>query len=200
MALTIDQYRQYINSRKFVQNPSHYKVEISPGKGKDNQSVPLTVLYPDSVLLPGRNFINTPFGYYGPEFPIPLRREYNELSMNFIVYQDWHERKYFEEWMDSILPYSPDTSTLASDVLPSNFEDRLRNIEISFSNRPSDKSPIQSSNSINYGFNLYYCYPILITPTSFSSDNSGYTIFTINMAFKYYKALGGASTIQQVSL
>ena len=196
MPLTIDEYREYINNRKFVQNPSHYKIIISTGKGKDNETVSQTVFYPDSLLLPGRNFINTPFGYFGPEFPIPLRREYNELSMNFIVYQDWHERKYFDTWMDSILPFSPDASTLASDVIPGNFEDRLRDMEIYFTNRPN----AQFTHNDHYLFKLYHCYPILMTPTSFSSDNSGYTIFTINMAFKYYKTFGGAQTILQSNL
>lgn len=197
MPLTIDEYRAYVNSRKFVQNPSHYRVVISEGKNMDNGKVPAITLYPDSILLPGRNFINTPFGYFGPEFPIPLRREYNELSMNFIVYQDWVERKYFDTWMDSILPYGQyQTSTEASDVVPGNFEERLRNIEIYFTNRPNNTD----TDKDNYFMKLFYCYPILLTPTSFQSDNSGYTVFTINMAFKYYETFGGNSVPVQVNL
>lgn len=181
---SIDTYRKYVLSRKFTQNPSHYVMTISPGVVYDESRSEAFTCYPDSILLPGRNFINTPFAYFGPEFTVPLRREYNELSINFIIYQDWKERDFFEKWMNSILPFSdikPGMQT--SDSLPPNLVLNLRNIELLFKTRSGDGS---EDFKPAYKFKFIDCYPLLITPSSFSSDNSGYTLFTVNFAYKYY--------------
>jgi hypothetical protein len=185
MPISLDEYRLYIKKRKFVQNPSHYKMDIF---GKDGQ---IFVCYPDSILIPGRNFINTPFSYYGPEFSFPLRREYNELSANFLVYQDWKERTYFESWMDSILPFDTESKNVGvSDIIPTDLLSKMKKIQIVFNSRQKT----ENSNSINAILDLFECYPSLITPTQFSSDNSGYTLFTVNFAFKYYTFKSSSDT------
>ena len=58
MPVSIDEYRKYILSRNFTQNPSEYTMTISGAE--------TITCYPDSFLLPGRNFVNTPFSYQGP--------------------------------------------------------------------------------------------------------------------------------------
>lgn len=189
MALTISGYKKYIEQRGFVQNPSFYAMAIYPGQTITGSSSPV-ILYPDSILIPGRNFINTPFAYYGPEFSMPLRREYNELSVNFIVYQDWVERRIIEDWMDSVLPYHlKDPSLQASDIYPDNLTKRLRTIEIGFYTRENNKKPSADSfeGTLNCSFFFYDAYPLMITPTSFESENSGYTIFTVNFSYRLYE-------------
>jgi len=190
MPLTISGYKNYVESRKFVQNPSHYRMTISPGETNRGTS-PSMILYPDSILLPGRNFINTPFSYYGPEFTLPLRREYNELSINFIVFQDWIERGYIETWMDAVMPYNAINSGVqSSDIFPENLAKRLRNIQLEFYSRDNFPTSGQMGGfdaNIQCSFEFFDAYPLLITPTSFSSENSGYTIFTVNFSYRYYK-------------
>ncbi len=190
MPLTISGYKSYIESRKFVQSPSNYRMRISPGETNSGSSPSMT-LYPDSVLLPGRNFINTPFAYYGPEFTLPLRREYNELSVNFIVYQDWIERGYIETWMDAVMPYiNVNSGVQSSDIFPKDLIKRLRTIELEFYSRDEVTSSYANNEvgaNVLCAFTFFDAYPLLITPTSFSADNSGYTIFTVNFSYRYYK-------------
>jgi hypothetical protein len=197
MPLTISDYKNYIESRKFVQSPSNYRMTISPGETNSGSS-PTMVLYPDSVLLPGRNFINTPFAYYGPEFTLPLRREYNELSVNFIVYQDWIERGYIETWMDAVMPYTKVNSGVqSSDIFPKDLIKRLRTIQLEFYSRDELGPQVGADNELGAdnklkvlcSFKFFDAYPLLITPTSFSADNSGYTIFTVNFSYRYYSIL-----------
>lgn len=178
MGYTINQYKSYVESRRFTQSPSHYTMKIDGAE--------LKILYPDSILLPGRNFINTPFSYYGPEFTLPLKREYNELSVNFIVYQDWAERIYFEQWMDEILPYQANNiSVQSSDILPDDLKKYLRKITVNFYERTGTAGNVGGLKP-EVEFELYDSYPLLITPTSFTSENAGYTIFTVNFAYRYY--------------
>lgn len=191
MALSINGYKKYVEQRNFVQNPSFYVMEILPSNSSSTQ---VTTLYPDSILLPGRNFINTPFAYYGPEFSLPLRREYNELSVNFIVYQDWIERKIIEDWMDTILPYHrKDPSIAISDIYAHDFISRLRDIKIYFTNRANTQAADDFVPSLNCMFYFHRAYPLMITPTSFESNNSGYTIFTVNFAYHSYDFISDKS-------
>jgi len=183
MPLTIDQYRQYVLERKFTQNPSFYTMDI-PGGGIKNDR--FLRCYPDSIILPGRTFLTAPFSYFGPEYDIPLRREYNQLSVNFLVFQDWKERQFFDNWMDSVLPYNTPSRSVASvsDIFPKNLEDVVRNIAITFNARKTTSG----SNAINQYYNFIDAYPTLITPTAFSADNSGYTVFTVNFSYRYYES------------
>ena len=180
MTLNIDQYREYVvNKRKFTQSPSEYTMTVVGAE--------TITCYPDSFLLPGRNFVNTPFSYYGPELTFPLRREYNELSVNFIVYQDWEERGYFERWSDYVIPsQNKGKENTVYDSAPEKMDSSLifRDILLTFNTRA-----LNNSNSNACTFYFSYCYPLLITPTNFSSDNSGYTVFTVNFAIQEYKML-----------
>lgn len=196
MPLRIDQYRQYVLERKFTQNPSFYTMNIMGGGIKNDG---MFECYPDSILLPGRNFLNTPFSYFGPEYSIPLRREYSDLSANFIVYQDWKERQFFENWMDSILPYktfNTSSGPLVSDIFPENFISQTRDISITFKSRPVK----ENTYSDNYVFDFVNAYPTLITPTAFSADNSGYTVFTVNFSYRYYRTSNNTVNVQPKGL
>ena len=179
MPVSIDEYRKYILSRNFTQNPSEYTMTISGAE--------TITCYPDSFLLPGRNFVNTPFSYQGPEITFPLRREYNELSVNFIVYQDWFERYYFEEWMSTIIPSRSDS--IRPDYMKSGLYTNTRDIQIMFHDRP-----LLSDDGFKFNSAFYFidCYPLLITPMNCSSDNAGYTIFTVNFAIREYVMLRSA--------
>jgi hypothetical protein len=182
MPIRLDEYRDYVLKRKFTQNPSFYSMEI-PGGGINNDR--FFACYPDNIIIPGRNFLTTPFSYIGPEYPIPVRREYNDFTANFIVYQDWKERQFFENWMDSILPYNRfdgDGRAVVSDIIPQNLESKTRTITVKFSTRNLESG----TNAVNFRFEFINAYPSLITPTAFSADNSGYTVFTVNFSYRFY--------------
>jgi len=180
MALSINEYRDYIKKRNFTQNPSHYRMIVP----EITRVCSPFVCYPDSILLPGTNFTNTPFSYVGEEFTFPLRREYNELSVNFIVYQDWKERRIFEQWMSEMI----NTTEARTDRRPAsshanNFLDYLKDIKIEFVERGGVGKTANNYKN-NQVIILEKTYPLLITPTNFAADNSGYTVFTVNFAIR----------------
>jgi hypothetical protein len=179
MPLKINEYREYVLKRKFTQNPSFYTMTI-PGGGIKNDNT--LKCYPDSITVPGRTFISTDFSYSGPEFSFPLRREYNQLSVNFIVYQDWKERQFFENWMDSIIKYKKSSfdTGLVSDIIPSNLQNAMRTIFIDFNKREKGGA------TQNLSMKFVDSYPSTITPAIFSSDNSSYTVFTVLFSYKFY--------------
>jgi len=83
-----------------IQSPARYEALFTaPG-------LPSFTCYPENITLPPRSFQTTPFTNWGPDYNIPTKREYGECAMSFILLQDWFERRYFESWMNKVIPTS----------------------------------------------------------------------------------------------
>ena len=57
----------------------------------------------DSVTIPGRSLSTTPYRFYGPARNMPYEPIYaGELNLSVILSTDMRERKFFEDWTNSI--------------------------------------------------------------------------------------------------
>lgn len=93
---TIQQFRQDVLQKGGPQIASKYKVNMFfNGSSID--------CYPLSVVLPGRNFSLYEQDLYGPVRKVPYKRGYTQCNITFLVYQDWQERKFLENWMNLIV-------------------------------------------------------------------------------------------------
>jgi hypothetical protein len=172
-----------------LQQVSRYEV-ILQGPG----SLPSVITYPENVALPPRSFVSTPFSNWGPDFNIPIKREYGECAISFIIYQDWYERKYIESWMDKVIPTGivsgsgggGDAAASASD-----FSDYTNPYSI-FSGSVQINCLSINSNSgggggrITAKIKLNDAYPLSITPTTLSAEASGYGTFVSIFSFRDY--------------
>lgn len=200
----VSDFRQSVNSRGGIQQPNRYKVIMV-----DNRRSSI-LCYPESITLPQRSFNTVPFSPWGPIVQIPTRREYGECAMSFIIYQDWAERKFLERWMDTIIP--PTASSTPSEV-GVNIGQRLigpgdlfgglistREVEAEdysdYSNAYNNSygtilirtlgSNTQSFGNYTASIRLNEAYPLTMTPTSLSSEATGYSTFVAIFAFKDY--------------
>jgi hypothetical protein len=94
---TIQQFREDVLGRGGPQISSMYEVILS-----HNAQSPI-VCYPLSIVVPGRQFIYYEHDLWGPSRKVPYKRGYTQCHMSFIVYQDWAERSYIENWMNAII-------------------------------------------------------------------------------------------------
>lgn len=206
-AKTITEFRQAVASRK-IQQPNKYKVFIQDGSQNS------LVCYPESVTLPQRSFNTAPYTPWGPMLQLPVRREYGECAMSFIIYQDWAERRYFERWMDTIIPRQASasadpvgvsyterilgpslgsifTGTGSRRISTSQYTDYSTafnsitgNIQIFPLTIDSNKS---DGGTMSCSINLIDAFPLTITPTQLSSESTGYTTFVVIFAFREYE-------------
>lgn len=197
-ANTISNFRAKVLENRGIQQVSKYMCTFADPLGDTLQC------YPESVTLPQRSFVQVPFSYWGPAEQIPIRREYGECAMTFIIYQDWLERKYFERWMDSVIPTyanqqsSSDTISWAQQIFPLA---NPFNFEVSASKYSDYSNPMSKQlgsivvytleaggeNTIsdaNAAFHMIDAYPVSITPTSLSSEATGYGTFVVIFAFR----------------
>lgn len=197
-ANTITEFRQKVLSKRGLQQVSKYYCTFVDPLGE------VLKAYPESVTLPQRSFVQVPFSYWGPVEQIPIRREYGECAMTFIIYQDWLERKYFERWMDMVIPTSRTQAgaregiaidqSLTGLANPFNWEvDATRYTDYS---NTMDKqlgtisvymqAAEDHTNSTNAIVNMVDAYPLSITPTSLSAEATGYGTFVVVFAFREY--------------
>ena len=205
-AKSITEFRKAVASRK-IQQPNKYKVIM-----QDNSTNQLTC-YPESVTLPQRSFNTAPYTPWGPVLQLPVRREYGECAMSFIIYEDWAERRFLERWMDTIIP--PTATDVPNEVGVSrterflgpslggvlNFANQNRTISStqygdysnSFNNSVGTiqiytgsiktSDPLKTSTCL---ITLLDAFPLTLTPTQLASESTGYASFVGIFAFKEY--------------
>lgn len=201
-AKTIGGFRQRVLDSQGIQQVSKYMVSFVDPLGE------VMDCYPESVTLPQRSFVQVPFSYWGPAEQIPIRREYGECAMTFIIYQDWLERKYFERWMDLVIPTRgseeasgdgisflrtifPISNPFSTEVSSTQYGDYSNTIDKQLGSivvyaLNTDHTPAQGGISSNAVFYMTDAYPVSITPTSFSSEATGYGTFVSVFAFRQY--------------
>ncbi len=109
---TIQEFRAGVLQKGGPQIASKYKLNMFfNGESLD--------CYPLSVVLPGRNFSLYEQDLYGPVRKVPYKRSYTQCNVTFLVYQDWQERRFLENWMNLIV-YNKKPGTGSTEVLDGN--------------------------------------------------------------------------------
>ena len=198
-ANTITNFRQRVLDNKGIQQVSRYKCTFV------DPSLQPIFCYPESVTLPQRSFVQVPFSYWGPTEQIPIRREYGECAMTFIIYQDWYERRYFERWMDMVIPVTATeqssvngigilqalvplfTNPFSSEVSANQYSDYSNTRDKQLGTILVSTLDASDNRQETCAVLMQDAYPVSITPTSLSSESTGYGTFVVVFAFKQYK-------------
>jgi hypothetical protein len=163
-----------------LQPPNKYMVQFfKTGLG-------LISVYPDSITLPTIEVQPMEYSVWGNPVLIPVTTLTGEMTVSFILLDDWEIRTYFENWLKMIQePSFPGAVTRA----PSAYENAYGSGTVTFYNNAKPKT-----------YNIPECYPLNLTPIEFSASSSGYTIFTVVFYTRNIQAdinLGTTTNIQQ---
>lgn len=107
---TIQEFRQNVLGRGGPQISGKYIVIFEGPAG-------YLTAYPMSIIIPGRQFVYYEHDLWGPNRKVPYKRGYTQCHMTFIAYQDWAERKYIEDWMDTVVHNKSDGENTNPSVL-----------------------------------------------------------------------------------
>jgi hypothetical protein len=171
---SIDSFRANVLSKGGVQLASKYMVDFFTPFGNFST-------YPSEVNLPQRALATydagQPESLWGTKRKIPVQHEFDEITMSFIIYQDWAERRFLEGWMDNIINkggYNDDYVEYSNVYF-----DYVGKIYIS-------TLLANSHNTITSTFLLDEAYPLSLLPVTLSSDNTGYSTFVATFAYRKY--------------
>ncbi len=99
MSSNIQQFRDNFFRSGNIQRPTRYKVHMQ-GPG-----MPMLIIQPESVTVPGRELQIHRDEIWGPERPIPVKRTFNSAIITvFVMDTAWTARDYIEEWMNKLIP------------------------------------------------------------------------------------------------
>ena len=168
--------------------------------------------YPAAVVVPGRQFVFYEHDLWGPNRRVPYKRSYGQCFMTFLVYQDFKERLYLENWMDSIIKNKSTSPTSSTATLGQQQEiDTLEGLEsargnvftdTTFSNFGNTKDYIDyysglgfisinflnsETKLINRSLGLYEAYPAQMQQIGLGSADTGPATFTVTFQFNNYQ-------------
>jgi hypothetical protein len=138
--------------------------------------------YPTEVNIPQRALATyttgQPSSMWGTKRKVPIQHEFDEITMSFIIYQDWAEKAFFEQWMDYI-------------VNKDQYNDRYQEFSRVYLNYVGKiyistikKDAQGGSNGYTSKTLLDEAYPLSILPVSLAAENTGYTTLVVTFAFR----------------
>lgn len=181
---TIQQFREDVLGRGGPQISSMYEVILS-----HNAQSPI-VCYPLSIVVPGRQFVYYEHDLWGPSRKVPYKRGYTQCHMSFIVYQDWAERSYIENWMNSIIVNTESDGLPVSSALtsPENIEGKTQIEQLrGLANQLSSGGPLAKDATFSENYQDYIDYvsgtgSILISFLNSQTKNANRVVL-LNEAF-----------------
>lgn len=176
---SITNFRNNVLDRGGVQISSRYMVEFYTPYGN-------FVTYPNEVNIPQRAFVTfdagQPLSMWGSKRHIPIQNEYDELTMSFVVYQDWAEKKFFESWMDNIVNTGkPGQQYYEYSNLYYKYIGKIY-----ISTFGANTQPASGGKNFTSKVLVDEAYPLSLLPISMAADGTGYTTFVLNIAYRKY--------------
>lgn len=135
----------------------------------------------ETAQLPGRTFATIDNRVYGPVQKYPINTTYSDMILTFVCTNDFYERKFFDAWMDSIIPR--DTNNV-----------RFKKGVDGTGGYTSDISIIQFDDSIKqvYATKLINAFPTSVNEMQLDWASDGYHKLTVNFTYEYYRSVNAS--------
>lgn len=145
---------------------------------KDHAITRSLALQCELAQLPGRSFATVDNRVYGPVQKYPVNTTYQDMTLTFICTNDFYERKFFDSWMDSIIPR--DTNNV-----------RFKKGIDGTSGYISDISIIQFDDTIKqvYAVKLINAFPTSVNEMQLDWSSDGFHRLSVNFTFEYYRSI-----------
>ena len=188
MAFNINAFRDHFSRHQDFAKSSRFDVRISPPAGLGYNTFDLRFQC-EASELPGYN-INTVDGrYYGVASPVASVASFNDITLTFICAGDFWEKKMFDRWMNTIIPfnnYNPQyRDTYVSPKIEINqfaeYSAGSTLLERFVFDRLFDAEPLKPK--IIYTAALYNAFPVTIAPLQMNWADDG--IHRLSVTFKY---------------
>lgn len=179
---SITEFRNSIVNRGGVQFANRYIVDFVTPFGS-------FTTYPSEINIPQRALTtyNTglPESLWGTKRKIPLQNEFDEITMSFVLFEDFSEKNFFDSWMDKIInrkSYNQSSFGITENANP--YFSYIGKVYIS-TYRSYGQATNLNNSTITSKTLLDEAYPLNLLPIQLSSENTGYTTFVITIAYRH---------------
>jgi hypothetical protein len=210
MTFSPDKFRSHIAKHGDLAKPSKFQVQIFRSssarqkfevKGDPNKEVSsdgtleeVVVTAPrlddsrylslqcEATELPGFTVNTLESKVYGPSWHVATTPSYSDITLTFLCTSDMWEKKYFEDWMQSIIP----TGYYSTDSIINDGASHVAYRDSYLSTIVIDQFKESGENNIPYRCALLQAFPIAIQALPLNwGDSEG--IHRLAVVFKYYK-------------
>lgn len=150
---------------------NRFAVMFTPPAGVNSSPLIKTLLFCETVQLPGANFSTVQNRSFGEFREVPYEKLYEQITMTFYVDNDMAVKNLFDEWQGCI--YDPITRTFGY------YNDYTTNMTIE----------VQDINdNTRYEVTLYEVYPKTISSISLDNNSKDVMKLSVGMQYKYWTA------------
>lgn len=154
----------------------------------------------ESAEFPGRGFLSYDMRYYGPNFKVPYKSEYQETSMTFLCRAQSFERQFFDDWMEMINP---------TNTYDFNYKDSYKCEIQMFQFGEKAANSNKTEPVATYAWTLHDAFPILVNPQPVTWADDNFQRLAISFSYtkwtrknrdpesRRYKLVNGATVIGQ---
>lgn len=188
MAFSVDQFRQHFAKHGEFAKPSKFKVTIFRSNVSDVNIARGLSFQCETTELPGYTLNTSEAKVYGPSWHVATTPTYTDLSLTFLCASDMWEKKYFDDWMQTIIPTGYATVDEPSPH-PEYREKYLSTIRIDqYSEYGDDRN-----HEIPYRVMVFDAFPINLAPLPLNWGDDG--VHRLNVTFKYTRWGRGAASL-----
>lgn len=179
----VDKFRSHFGKHQDFSKTSRYEVMIfSPEKLTKYLASPEGLRFQcETAELPGYNINTVERRIYGAPAAVAINPVYNDLSLTFICAGDLWEKKYFDDWMDFIVPKGQYNHS------PQYREDYVSTFTIkSYSEMATDVKAADTKDQtgmLAMETRIYGVFPTSVAPISLSW--AGDDVNRLSVTFKY---------------
>lgn len=154
----------------------------------------------EAAEFPGRGFLNYDMRYYGPNFKVPYKSEYQETAMTFLCRSESFERQFFDDWMELINP---------TNTYDFNYKDSYKCEIHMFQFGESAATTERTEPVATYAWTLHDAFPILVNPQPVTWADDNFQRLAISFTYtkwtrknrdpesRQYRLVNGATIVGQ---
>jgi hypothetical protein len=193
MAFSVDQFRQHFAKHGDFAKSSKFQVMIMRSTAPDIGAVKGLSFQCEATELPGFAINTLEAKVYGPSWHIASVPVYTDLTLTFVCASDMWEKKYFDDWMQKIIPTG--YATVDEESPHAEYRDNyLSTITIDQYNEYSKNSTLE----IPYRVMIFDAFPTSIAPLPLNWGEDG--LHRLAVTFKYRKwGRGTANAYQEAA-
>jgi hypothetical protein len=181
----VNKFRNHFAAHEDFAKSSRFEVRIAPPAAQGNLVAMANDLrfQCESAELPGYNINTVDNRIYGVPNPVASTAAFSDVTLNFICAGDMWEKKFFDNWMDVIVPinnYNPEyKENYAGRVVINQYTD------ISASSASKTFQPTAAS-QLRYSAILHEAFPVSISPLGLNWGDDQFIKLSVTFKYEYW--------------
>lgn len=178
MAFSVNEFRTHFSKHNEFAKTSKFDVMVSPPPGLQFNELARDLRFQcETTELPGLTINTVDNRYYAIASPVATFPTFNELSLTFVCAGDFWEKKFFDRWMNLVVPfnnYNP------------NYKEEYTSPKIEINQYSETSSSDSLSPLIIYKASIFGAFPTSIAPMSVNWGDDSVHRLVVTFRYEYW--------------